>query len=155
MARPTCLTGPSGARPWTAAASRLFTWKRSPARIYVKVFMGSSTCHCGPRSAGSYPISEAWTQASGLWGLQSFVKSYELKTQWCPRGLGFCAFHRLSLGSPKSSWHEGSWIGASRVNGGPVGSVPPLMAGSNQSHWDSSGFRLWGHVAASSQGELS
>lgn len=32
----TCLPGPSGARPWTAAASQLFTWRCSPDRIYVR-----------------------------------------------------------------------------------------------------------------------
>lgn len=98
---PTCLLGPSGAKPWTAVASQLFTWKCSPVCIYVRYLWAIPHA---VMTLVSWKLPDLRTQAEGFgvgWGalpasgIKGFVKPSELKAQWCPHGLHFCAFCRL------------------------------------------------------------
>lgn len=121
-------------RPQTAAASQLFTWKRRPARIYVKVFMGNSTCHRGPGSAGSYPIPEAWTQAAGPWDLQ-FCKVLRVKGTLVSSWPGFLCFSWTRCGSSQEQLACGLSHGSLPSQEARVGSVPLSNGRDSSGSW--------------------
>lgn len=114
---------------WTAAASQLFTYSAvQPSPYLCKAIYGQ--LHLLIRSWVSWKLPDPRNSDSAqraveslASGIKGFVKPSELKAQWCHRGLGFCAFHRVCVGPSKSSCHEGSQSGPPPTREAQVGSV--------------------------------
>lgn len=119
---------------WTAAASQLFTYSAvQPSPYLCKAIYGQ--LHLLIRSWVSWKLPDprnsdsAWRAVESLAsGIKGFVKPSELKAQWCHRGLGFCAFHRVceSLGSFQEQLSRGLSEWTSPNQGGSGGLCSPL-----------------------------